>query len=77
MTSQQWERVRDQVADLVAEGLDLQDDLVVSEVRTSDSLEEALGRMASIRDDAAEAINIILSFKRRRGPKDWTPGKRR
>lgn len=76
MTQKQWAAVRDRVADAVAEALDLQEDLVVSEVRTSESMEEALYRLASIQADALRASEIVKSFKPH-GPKDWSPKGRR
>lgn len=77
MTEKEWERIRDQVAAAVAEALGMEDDLIVSEVKTAESMEEAVNRLESIREDINTALDVVHAFKSKKGPKDWTPRGRR
>lgn len=76
MTPAKWESLRDSVADAVAVALGLEEDLVVSEIRTAESQEEAMHRLELIRTDVSRAMGIVRSFSPH-GPKDWTPKGRR
>lgn len=77
MTQKEWERIRNEVAGAVAEALGLEGDLIVSEVKTAESMEEAVNRLESIGNDINTALDVVHAFKSKKGPKDWTPRGRR
>jgi uncharacterized protein YecA (UPF0149 family) len=68
-----WGKIRDEVADAVAGAIGLDEDLVVSEIRTSESFEEAIERLEAIASDVDAALQLIKKLKNRKGPKDWNP----
>lgn len=72
----EWKRIRDQVADEVSAQINLEEDPILNEIRTAETKEEAVGRIESIIIDAEVALDVILTFKPKKGPKDWTPVKR-
>ena len=51
------------IADEVAEALQLEDDLILNEVRTSESRREALQRLKQLQEDVVLAIDIVLRGK--------------
>lgn len=77
MTQKEWERIRNEVAAAVAEALGMEDDLIVSEVKTAESMAEAVARLESIGNDIDTALDVVHTFKSKKGPKDWTPRGRR
>lgn len=51
------------IADEVAEALQLGEDLIINEVRTSESRREALQRLKLLQEDVVLALDIVLRAK--------------
>jgi hypothetical protein len=55
----------DQLAALVGEAIGLEDDSLLSEIRTAEDLDEAIRRVEAMAEDAAAALVVLRSEKKR------------
>lgn len=54
-----------QLAALVGAAIDLEDDCLLSEIRTAEDLDDAIRRVEAIAEDAAAALIVLRSEKKR------------
>jgi len=71
----------EEAAELVRQELGLEDDLIVNEVQTAESVGEAINRIEQVMWDSQNALRVLREYKKSmtsKAPKDWTPrGKKR
>jgi len=71
----------EEAAELVRQELGLEDDLIINEVQTAESVDEAIKRIEQVMRDSQDAIGVLEKYKKSmtlKAPKDWTPrGKKR
>jgi len=71
----------EEAAELVRQKLGLEEDMIINEVLTAESVDEAIERIQQIGQDSSDALGVLEKYKKSmvlEAPKDWTPrGKKR
>ena len=59
MSAKSWKAEREELADKIRRALNLEDDMIIDEVLTSEDKEDAISRIQNVERDAQIALRVL------------------